>query len=151
MTASAVVPFSDFAERFGIEPQTDPETGRTFFLWDDMFQLSNSGLPYPNFAVQETAKCFFGKGPDWLRWRYRAASDYPDGYFVLDNVILLPKRTKKDLRYYTLADIERMAHALAINGAIDGEMLSNILEIVLQVAKLYDVFSNAPSEGQDDL
>lgn len=147
----ARVEFSDFTRRFGIEPKLDPATGLRFYLWDDMFQMSPQNQPYPNFSVQETAKTFFGRGPDWLRWRYREARDYPHGYFVLNGanadgepvqVVLEPKRNENDIRYYTLADIERMAHALAQNHAIDGAMLANILEIVLLVARLYEVFEN---------
>jgi hypothetical protein len=136
------IPFTDLTTRFGIEPQQDPATGRWFFLWDNMFRPAPSGLPHPNFSVQEAAKTFFGRSSDWLRWRYREGRDLPDGYFVLDGVILEPKRNPKGQRYYTLADIERMAHALVQNGAIDGQVLANILEIVLQVARLYEVFSD---------
>lgn len=139
-TPVATVEFSDFTKRFGIEPKQDPETGRWFYLWDDMFSTTSQGQPLPNFSVQEASKTFFGKGPDWLRWRYRPANHYPDGYFVLDGVVLTPKRNEKGIRYYTLADIERMAYALAQNHAIDGAILANIMEIVLLVARLYEVF-----------
>lgn len=133
------IPFSDLAERFGLEPQEDPETGRSFFLWDHMFARNEEGHPLPAYTVQETSKVFFGRGPDWLRWRYRPANNYPQGYFVLDGVILEPKRTEKGNRYYTLADVERMAHALVENNAIDGEQLSIILQLVLLQARLHRV------------
>ena len=139
------IPFSDLAERFGLEPQEDPETGREFFLWDSMCIRNDEGQPLPAYTVQETAKVFFGRGPDWLRWRYRPAREYPHGYFVLDNVILEPKRTEKGNRYYTLADIERMAHALAENNAIDGEQLSVILQLVLLQARVHGIIKSTPA------
>jgi hypothetical protein len=138
------IPFSDLAERFGLVPQEDPESGRVFFLWDSMFTRTEDGLPLPNYTVQETAKVFFGRGPDWLRWRYRPANNYPKGYFVLGETILEPKRTEKGNRYYTLADIERMAHALVQNNAIDGEQLSIILQLVLLQARLHRVIKDVP-------
>lgn len=149
---AATVEFSDFTRRFGIAPTLDPVTGLSFYLWDDMFSTTSTGQPLPNFSVQEAAKTFFGKGPDWLRWRYRPANNYPDGYFVLTGlpqgpdhkpvrIVLTPKRNEKGIRYYTLADVERMAHALAQNQAIDGAILANILEIVLNVSRLYEVFT----------
>lgn len=145
----AAIPFSDFSQRFGVEPKRDPLTGRSFFLWDDMFPLSPDNLPYPNFAVQEAAKAFFARGADWLRWRYRSATGYPNGFFVLDGVQLEPKRNKNGIRYYTLADIERMAYALAQNKAIDGRTLATVLEIVLHVARNYGVF-DADKEAPTD-
>lgn len=133
------IPFSELAERFDLEPQEDPESGRSFFLWDSMFDRNSDGLPLPQYTVQETSKLFFGKGSDWLRWRYRPANNYPQGYFVLDGTILEPKRTEKGNRYYTLADIERMAHALVENKAIDGEKFSVVLQLILLQAILHGV------------
>lgn len=141
--ATAVEPTShtlnDIARSLGIVPKMDPESGRSFYLWDDMFPMSETGRPIPNFGTQETSKIFFAKGPDWLRWRYHPAADFPDGYFVLDGTILEPKRSNSDQRYYSLADIERMAHALAQNGAIDGERLMSIISLTLLSAHLYEV------------
>jgi hypothetical protein len=141
----------DQIQSFGVTPQKDPKLGASFFLWDNMFPTSGSGLPRPIYTVQETAKLFFGKSPDWLRWRYRPAksSQYPNGYFVLNGVQLEPKRTEKDNRYYTLADIERMAHALVENHAIDPEHLWVVLQLVLLQARLYHVIGE-PEPVEDD-
>lgn len=135
----AALSIRELADRFRIEPQTDPHSDREFFLWDNMFTRTEDGLPLPNYTVQETAKVFFGKGSDWLRWRYRPATHFPDGYFVLDGVVLRPKRTESGNRYYTLADIERMAHALVENNAIDGEHLLIIIHMLLLQARLHRV------------
>lgn len=139
------VPFSDLAEKFGLTPQEDPESGLAFFLWDSMFPLNTEGQPLPAYTVQEASKVFFGRGPDWLRWRYRPAREYPHGYFVLGDVILEPKRTATGNRYYTLADIERMAHALAENNAIDGEQLSVIIQLVLLQARVHRIIDSVPA------
>lgn len=137
----------DHIQSFGIKPQKDPKLGMSFFLWDNMFPTAGSGMPRPVYTVQETAKLFFGKGSDWLRWRYRPAEPhYPHGYFVLNGVQLEPKRTEKGNRYYTLADIERMAYALVENNAIDPEHLSVVLQLVLLQARLYRVIGEP---GQD--
>jgi hypothetical protein len=125
------------AQILGVEPKQDPVTGRWFYLWDDMFAVDDKGRPVPSFGAQETSKIFFGRGPDWLRWRYHPTENYPNGYFVLDNVILEPKRSDSGQRFYTLADIERMAHALAENDAIDGARLMSVISIALHVARLY--------------
>lgn len=139
-SGSAVISLSaELTKRFGLRAQEDPGTGRSFFLWDSMFPVNDEGQPQPAYTVQETSKVFFGKGPDWLRWRYRPANNYPKGYFVLDDTILEPKRTETGNRYYTLADIERMATALVENRAITGERLGTILEIVLLEARLHEV------------
>jgi hypothetical protein len=130
----------DDIESFGLAPQEDPKIGLSFYLWDTMFPKSGTGMPRPSYTVQETAKLFFGKGSDWLRWRYRAAEPhYPQGYFVLNGLLLEPKRTEKGNRFYTLADIERMAYALVQNNAIDGEQLSVVIQLVLLEARLYRV------------
>lgn len=120
---------------------------RRFWLDDDMFFTDKRGLPIPRFSVQEVSKCFFGKGPDWLRWRSRADTKgkHPEGFFVLDGEPLpvkrLPNKGKNDTtaRYYTLADVERMAHALAQHGAIDGGELANIVLMVKTCARIYGV------------
>lgn len=127
-----------------VEPMSS--AGRRFMFDDDMFPLDKDGLPEPHFSVQECSKAFFGRSSDWLRWRYRAdkprknqTSVYPQGFFVLDGVPLEPKISEKGARYYTLPDIERMAHALAQNNVLDGEDLSHVLTIVKANAALHGV------------
>jgi integrase len=137
----------DKIESFGLRPQKDPRYGMSFYLWDHMFPRDGSGMLRPVYTVQETARLFFGKGSDWLRWRYREAPHYPHGYFVLRGIQLEPKRTEKDNRYYTLADIERMAYALVENNAIDGDHLSVILQIVLLEARLYHIIGEPLREN----
>lgn len=129
---------------FGLMPKEDEKTGLSFFMWDDMFPVSGSGVPRPNYSVQETAKLFFARGSDWLRWRYRPTPHYPHGFFVLKGIVLEPKRTGADNRYYTLADIERMAHALVEHSAIDPEQLALIIQVVLIQARMNHIIGDPP-------
>lgn len=129
-----------------------------FYTNDDMFPVQqivdadgtviDEVLPKPIFTVQEVAKFFFGRSADWMRWRIspdkpptNASADwepkYPHGMLVLDGEPLPERRTKANYRYYTLADIERMAHALKQHDAIDGSALANTVSIVKYVAKQY--------------
>lgn len=94
-------------------------------------------LPTPTYTVQEAAKFFFGKGADWLRWRSKKTPENPEGFFILDGKPLPDHRTDAGFRYYTLADIERMAHALAQNGGIDGGTLNTIVKLVKSSCHLY--------------
>lgn len=135
-----------------VSPETTPGGGRSFLLDDAMFEVDKDGMPVPHFSVQETAKAFFGRSSDWLRWRYRAdkprkgsTSVFPQGYFVLDGEPIDAKFSDKGARYYTLADIERMAYALAQNGVLDHEALDNVLSIVKANAMLHNVF---PEESE---
>lgn len=127
--------------------------GRKFFLDDSMFSEGKDGVIVPNFKVKEAAKVFFGKSDDWLRWKMRPRNrritnpetgeveilpgDRPDGAFVLDGKPLEFKRTGPNARYFTLADIERMAHALAQSGDIDGQALIHITRMVVSCARLH--------------
>lgn len=144
------------------QPELLLPEGQRFWTDDSMFAEDKKGLPNPHFSVQEVSKVFFGNGADWLRWRMRPddkkvkgedgeylrnedgsyvmeKGDYPDGYFVLDGEPMTFKRTKAGSRYFTLADIERMAHALAQGGHIDGAQLTNIVVVVKTVAKIYGI------------
>jgi hypothetical protein len=94
-------------------------------------------LPKPTFTVAEVSKVFFAEDPDWLRWRLKKTEDNPHGFFILDGEPLPDRRTDKNFRYYTLADVEKMAHALAQNGAISAQRLSHIVGIVRNMLKVW--------------
>jgi hypothetical protein len=98
-------------------------------------------LPKPNFSVSEVAKVFFAEDPDWLRWRLKKSKENPHGFFVLDGQPIPERRTQNGtehgFRYYTLVEVERMAHALAQNGAISGQRLTYIVTIIKNMLKLY--------------
>jgi hypothetical protein len=113
---------------------------RDYWVDDDMLREDDNGLLIPHYTVQETAKVFFARSADWLRWRSRPSlPKHPHGFFVLDGMPLEPKRTAAGARYYTLADVERMAHALAQNDALDGLTLTKIIMIIKWQARLYKV------------
>lgn len=85
----------------------------------------------PIFTVGEVAKVFFGRSAHWIRWRERK------GYFDLDGEPVGDTRTSEGARRYNLADIEKMAHALASKGAITGSQLRNALMLVQTEARVY--------------
>ena len=123
-----------------------------FLFDDDMFDDDKDGLPIPHFSVQEAAKGFFGRSSDWLRWRYRpdrptakggGVSHFPQGYFILDGEPVEAKMTDKGARYYTLADIERMAYALAQNRVLSHEELQAVLISVAANAALNGIVTKA--------
>jgi hypothetical protein len=129
--------------------------GKRFWLDDTDFPLDKEGLPTPTFKVKEVAEVFFGKSDDWLRWRMRpndrrvrnpetgevelVPGDHPDGYFILDGSPMEFKRTESGARYFTLADIERMATALAQGGHIDGARFTLVIKMVVTCARLHGV------------
>lgn len=134
-------------QTFGLKPTRDPKLGYKLYMWDTMFPRDDKDFPLLRYTVQETAKLFFGRTSDWLRWRYRPteSGDHPNGYFVLNGVVLEPKRTEAGNRYYTLADIERMAYALVENSAIDPEQLFLIIQTILLQAKLNHIIGEEAS------
>lgn len=121
---------------YGYEAIYDPTFDHRFYLWDDMFSYDEDNRPTPHFSVKEAAN-FFARSAWWLRWKYRPECE-PG--FILNGVQLEPKRTPSGSRYYTLADIERMAHALAESRSIGGEALAQIMVLVLTQAAMYGVF-----------
>lgn len=94
-------------------------------------------LPKPSYTVAEASKMFFGKTPDWMRWLSKKTDKHPDGFFILDGEPIEEHRTEHNFRYYTLADIEKMAHALAFNGVIDGAKCATIISLVKHSLRLY--------------
>lgn len=89
----------------------------------------------PVFTVSEVARFFFARTAHWVRWRERR------GFFVLDGEPVGERDTlpngKLAARSYNLADVEKMAHALASKGAINGAQLANALLLVKTEAKLW--------------
>ncbi len=72
----------------------------------------------PTFTVSEVAKMFFGKSTHWVRLLEP---------FILDEEEVANRRTDQGARYYTLGDIELMAHALAQQRRIDAIKLNDAL------------------------
>lgn len=106
---------------------------------DQLMFTRYDGSP-PFYSVSEASRFFFGLGAHWLRWRDRK------GDLVLDGAYVGGQRTAKGARRYTLADIERIGHALAQRGAID----SYRLDIVLRLAQLQASLHKLPKAAGED-
>lgn len=85
----------------------------------------------PHFTVSEVAKVFFGRSSHWMRWLER------HGWLELDGEAVGTKRTEQGARYYTLDDVENIAHALAQKGKINVAQLTNCLLIVQTEARVW--------------
>ena len=85
----------------------------------------------PRFSVSEVAKFFFKRNSHWVRWAERK------GIFVFEGEDVGTGRTESGSRVYALADIEKMAHALAAKDLITQAQLSFILHLVYFEAKLW--------------
>lgn len=137
--------------------------GQRFWTEESMFGTDKYGLPYPRFTVAETAKVFFGRGPDWLRMRMKPDTKkvkdpktqkvlevierrFPQGAFILDQDRMVFRRTPSGAHYFTLADIERMGHALAQSDVLPPEQLLNVLSIVKYVGRQHDIFETPELE-----
>ena len=75
----------------------------------------------PHFTISELAKFFFNRSPGWIRWRERKGhfilnavydNDKKEWVETADSIVFGQSRTDEGARYYTLADVEGIAHAL---------------------------------------
>jgi hypothetical protein len=64
----------------------------------------------PVFSVGEAARIFFGQKPEWLRWQERQMT----GTYGFRNA--------SQMRQYSLADVELLAHALCADRQVIGEI-----------------------------
>jgi len=94
-------------------------------MWDPVHH-------YPTFAVHEVAKCFFGMSPGWLRSHLRSTTST-----LLDEESVFPLRTTSGARMFRLWDIERLAHAFAVNRVITGRQLELTVMMVKTAARLH--------------
>lgn len=87
----------------------------------------------PHFTVSEVGKVFFERGAHWVRWREKT------GGFVLDGEDIKVARAsgKVGVRQFSLSDVEKVAHALAQQNAIDSQQLVNTLRVVHAIAKVW--------------
>lgn len=114
-------------------------TGQRFLLEGVEMPKTEEGYPKPWFSSDEVAKCFFGRGSWWIRWRLRSTKDHPDGHFVLDGKPLEFVRGRQLQRKFSLFDIEKMAHSLAQQGDITPTQLAKTIHIVKTCAELHGV------------
>ena len=85
----------------------------------------------PTFKVSDIAKIFFGRSSHWVRWLEAKNA------LVLDGQEVGTRRTAKGARVYTLADIEKIVHALAQQGKINGAQAANALHVVQTVSRIH--------------
>lgn len=123
-----------------------PPDGRQFWLYDDMMPTNRKGEVKPVFSIAQIAKIFFARSADWVRWlSNQGHKNDGEVVFVLDGKALETKRTESGSRFYTLADVERVAHALVEHHRIDGEQFVAAIQIMLWMAYSYSIL------GMDDI
>lgn len=118
-----------------------PPRGRRFWVTDEMVMTSKSrtGKVKPTFSIAVLARVFFAKSSDWVR--YMDTRD--EEGFYLDGELLTPTRSEAGSRIYTLADVEKMAHALLQNSRIDLMHFAATIQIIKSMAYLYRILPEA--------
>jgi hypothetical protein len=98
-------------------------------------------MVHPHYTVNEVGKFFFGRTAHWVRWRNRPSEhgDFPEGFFVVDGQLIEPQVTPSGFKVYDLAQIERIAHALAQNGGLTGEQLLKVVKLCIAEAAVWGV------------
>lgn len=114
-----------------------PPYGRDHWLSDDKMPKNKNDVVKPMLSVSVVGQVFFGHSGDWLRRLHKL------GDVKLDGRLFEPKRTDAGDRYYTLADVERLAEALLQSGKIDGMQYIAAIHILRWVAFQYGVLSAA--------
>jgi hypothetical protein len=102
------------------------------FLFPKQFEPTKPGSTVrPTFGASEVAKFFFARSAGWLRNNESRAA--------LDDVPLteILGRESGERREYTLYDIERIAHAFAQGGLINGERLRLALRLLQLEAHMW--------------
>jgi hypothetical protein len=100
----------------------------------------------PHYTISELAKFFLNRSPGWVRWRERK------GYFILDAEYDDEKkefvagdkstpyglmRTPEGARFYTLTDVEGIAHSLEQKSAISLTQMYLAIEVVRVQARIF--------------
>jgi hypothetical protein len=109
--------------------------GRRWWVEPGMLGRDRAGRPWPWFRMDTVCRVFFARSSSWLRLHLRA------GDFVLDGEPMEFYRdaSKVAARLFTLADVERMAHALHQKGMIDDTQLLCTLQTVIWVARQHGI------------
>lgn len=113
-----------------------PPDGRRFWVTDEMAagSMTRTGEIKPKFSIGQVSKLFFARSSDWIRYL-----DRDEAGFNLDGNPLIPSRSDAGSRYYTLADVEKMAHALLQNGRLDLLHFAATIQIIRAMAFLYRI------------
>lgn len=112
-----------------IDPGIDP----------DRLMFSAIEIPEkePTFTIGEVVKVFFGLSVYWLRWRDRQG-------MLVYNGRRIGRRTSSGARNYTLPDIEKMVHALALKEAITGEEMIRALWMLRLLGEIHGYLDPVP-------
>jgi hypothetical protein len=115
------------------------DIARPYWIRYESLPTTAQGDHFPVFSRAEVAKCFFGWKSFWLRNRMNDLSD-EHGRLPLDGGLMDPLPLDgHGSPVFNLADIERVAHALAQAGSISGIHLQRTVAIVRAVAYQYGV------------
>lgn len=102
------------------DPELLAPPGQRF--WTTAEMVDKKGRP--TFTISEVSKFFFARTVYWARWAQHK------GLLVLDGEPLEVPTTVAGAKAFRLYDVERMAHALAANGAIDGQQFARSVILV---------------------
>lgn len=106
--------------------------GRAFWTTEDMFDAERL---WPSWSSAEAAMTFFAFSKHTLVRHIRLGNNITD----LTGEVLPPRRPQGVQAYvWRLWDIERLAYALAINGAIPGRKLARAVLMVKTCAELHE-------------
>jgi hypothetical protein len=115
------------------------DIARPYWVRYESMPVDGKGQVYPIFSRTETAKCFFGWKSFWLKHRLNELTD-EQGLIPLDGGTMGPLALDgHGSPVFSLADVERVAHALAQAGMISGIHLQRTVAIVRSVAYQYGV------------
>jgi hypothetical protein len=96
----------------------------------------------PQYTVSEVAKFFFARSGHWIRWAEKKGKIQLNG--KKQSTV---HRTKGGARYYTLEDVEKLAHALAESNAITIDQLRHALLVLSDEALLYGYKTDGEASG----
>lgn len=109
--------------------------GREFWITDEMITRGKKGEPKPWYSTHTVATVFIGRSAAWLRVRMRTSEEHPESELVLNGKALDIHRSPTGDRQFSLADIEKTAHALYNSGAIDEDRFVCMIELVIWSAR----------------
>jgi len=113
------------------DPHLDTE-----HLMLDGIDTDPDGDPKNRFTVSDMARTFFNRSNHWIRWIESQGQMFYTDPKTRKKREVGQRRNEKQARYYTLADIEEVAHALAQNGRISGTQLRQTLTLVRVSAEM---------------
>ena len=116
---------------------------RDFWITPEMITRGKKGEPKPGYSTNSVALMFIGRSAAWLRVRMRQSERFPDSELVLDDWSGDDiHRSPTGDRQFSLADIEKTAHALHNSGSIDDDRFVIMIMIVVWEARLHGLLTD---------